>query len=39
VEAELPPGDGEADDDWTLGRGWADSLDENDGGEMSTDDE
>jgi hypothetical protein len=38
VEAELPPGYGEADDDWTLGRGWDDSLDEEDAGEASTSD-
>jgi len=35
VEADLPPGYGEADDDWTLGRGWADDLDEDDAGEMT----
>jgi superfamily II DNA or RNA helicase len=28
VEAELPPGYGEADDDWTMGRGWSDDGDE-----------
>ena len=39
VEAELPSGYGEADDDWTLGRGWDDSLDEEDAGEASTSDE
>jgi len=38
VEAELPPGYGEADDDWTLGRGWDDSLDAEDAGEASTSD-
>ncbi len=28
VEADLPPGYGEADDDWTIGRGWSDEDDE-----------
>ncbi len=39
VEADLPPGYGEADDDWTLGRGWADDLDEDDAGEMKAPEE
>jgi hypothetical protein len=39
VEAELPPGYGEADDDWTLGRGWDRSLDDEDVDEASTIDE
>jgi hypothetical protein len=33
VEGELPLGY-EADDDWTVGRGWDDELDENDTGEV-----
>jgi superfamily II DNA or RNA helicase len=28
VEADLPPGYTEADDDWTIGRGWSDEDDE-----------
>jgi superfamily II DNA or RNA helicase len=28
TEAELPPGYGDADDDWTLGRGWSDEVEE-----------
>jgi superfamily II DNA or RNA helicase len=37
VEGELPPGYGEADDDWTLGRDWADAPDENEADEISSD--
>jgi superfamily II DNA or RNA helicase len=36
VEADLPPGYGEADDDWTLGRGWVDDLDEDEVGEVTS---
>lgn len=32
TEGELPPGYGEADDDWALGRGWHESLDEDEAG-------
>jgi superfamily II DNA or RNA helicase len=36
VVGELPPGYGEADDDWILGRGWAGDMDEDDADEIES---